>query len=281
MSLWGREPYLALRVLGAEGIYPSFEIRSATHVFIATPALVWTAVVQQPLPHEWERGEVVSLVPEEVRLLSAISLCERNPWDKPRAAVTHLAHDHIPSWDGRIDLTDPNTFELVQDKARSLAPPNLAYTVRHLGSRNDALAILERIDTDDQLLLAGLARFLGGKRLATAHNEREEAVISLFVAMGAGLEFVRLHLSYQVGRDASFEDVHEYLRRALPHGEHLGDFFAAQYEERIVATHPSNRLGEFWAPPIMADDLYDLEKALIVLFRHIILDEGEECMHAN
>jgi len=281
MLLWGRKPFIALRVFGTEGQYPSFEIRSARHVFVPSESLVWAAVIQPVLPDDWDLGEVVSLVPEEVRLLSAIALCERDPWERPRTTITHLANSYMTLGAGDLNLTAPAIFEHVADKARSIAPNNLQYRVRPLGSRDDALALLERIDVTDQLLLAGLARLLGAGRLIAAHNEREEAAISLYVSMGAALEFIRLHLSVNAETDISFGEVHAYLRRALPNGNRLAEYFAEQYEERIIATHPSNRFGEFWAPPLMADDVYDLQKSLIVLFRHILLDENGGGGHAN
>ena len=83
MSLWGRNPFLAVRILGTDGNYPRFSLRSATHRYEASDGLVWTAVVQQPLPEDWETSENPTLIPEEIRLHASLTFSEGDPWHAP------------------------------------------------------------------------------------------------------------------------------------------------------------------------------------------------------
>lgn len=282
MSLWSRKPFLAVRVLGRDGQYPSFSIRTPAHVYAASKELVWTACVQEPLPEDWELGESALLVPEEVRLLSAVGLCEFNPWEKPWPVLTNFGSRHIPLDEARANLDDGELFEVARAGAASLGVGSLGpfhrerheYELGAIGSEDDARSLLTNIDVTDQLLLAGLARLLGAGRLLSSAHEPEEAAIVMFISMGAALEFIRLHLGEQAsGTDVPFSSVYEYLRQTFPRGDEIAEYFEDRYDERIIATHPSNRMGEFWAPPLMMSDVYHLRKSLMALYRHILLGE--------
>jgi len=286
MSLWGRKTFVAVRVLGRHGHYPSFAVRTSSHIFFPSERVCWSAVLQPGLPEDWELGEATALVPEEVRLFSALSLSERDPWLNGRPIVTHWAEAYIEVNAGEMNLQSPSVFSRVEEVVAGLGTPPLdtsrlhreglsnAYVVSDTGSQSDALRLLERIDINDQLLLAGLARLLGGTRLIFAAHEMEEAALSLFVSMGAALEFVRLSLADQLpDTTISFQDVYQYLTEVYPTDSSVAEYYEYMYEHRLAATHPANRFGEFWAPPLMADDIYHLQKHLILLYRHIVLGE--------
>ena len=53
----------------------------------------------------------------------------------------------------------------------------------------------------------------------------------------------------------------------------MAEYFELRHDERIMATHPSNRFGEFWTLPLMVGDIYHLRKTLIALYRHLFLGE--------
>jgi hypothetical protein len=283
MSLWSRKTFISVRVLGSAGQYPSFSLRTQGHLYQASQDLVWTAVVQRPLPEDWELSEFTPLVPEEIRLLGAITLCEADPWNHGMPLVTNwLTKVAEPEIIG-FDLRAPGTFDSLSATAATIgaAPEShrhdsgTRYCVRDIGSPNDALDLLTNIDGSDQLLLAGLARLLGANRLLEL-SEPEEAAIILFVSMGAALERIRQHLCAEAGiDDVPFTAVHDYFKRTFPDGDDIADYYAARYEERVIATHPANRYGEFWAPPLMMGDVYHLRKSLISLYRHIVLGEVE------
>lgn len=284
MSLWGHKPFVAVRLLGTHGHYPSFDIRTPSHLFVSGDKVCWSAVVQPALPDDWELGESTALVPEEVRLYSAIALSEADPWTNGRPIITHWADKYLDIGPDQCDLQSPELFARLEETVAQFgAPPIIAsfgrpngspYMRSDVGSRDDALSILENVDASDQLLLAGLARLLGGTRLIFAAHEMEEAALSLFVSMGASLEFLRLCLAEQQSQDAvSFDAVYQYLSEVYPADSGVAEYYEYMYEHRLAATHPANRLGEFWAPPLMADDIYHLQKHLTVLYRHIALGE--------
>ena len=143
-----------------------------------------------------------------------------------------------------------------------------------IGRLEDAMALIAEIDAEDQLLLAGLARFLEAGGLLQAH-ETEAAATSLFISMSAALDFIRKFLGASTGSEGTvpFDAVHSYFRRTFPHGDEVVEYFEARWEARIIAVHPASRYGEFWAPPLMVDDVYWLRKMMITLYRHIVLGE--------
>jgi hypothetical protein len=287
MSLWSRKPFLAVRILGRHGVYPAFEISTPGHIFVADEHIVWSAVVQAPLPEDWEIGEFTQLMPEEVRLLSAVGLSERDTWEMGQPLITHWAHSHVPLSSVDFDLTAAANRDLASATARALGTgPEQAlyegkltkYVIRpDLGSHEDAIDLLNNIDSNDQLVLAGLARLLGASRVLFVAGEPEEAAISFLISMEAALEYLRLHLCDTLGTtNVPFAEVSNYLRNTFPHGEEVAEYFELRHDERIMATHPSNRFGEFWTIPLMMGDIYHLRKTLIALYRHLFLGEIPE-----
>ncbi len=109
MSLWGRKPFLTVRILGPDGYYPRFSLRSSTHRYEASDGLVWTAAIQQPLPEDWETSESPTLVPEEIRLHASLALSEGDPWHGGMPTVTVGSE----RWEEDID----DDFELESDAA--------------------------------------------------------------------------------------------------------------------------------------------------------------------
>jgi hypothetical protein len=281
MSIWSRKPFVALRLLGRHGHYPDFDFRSPSHVFVAEDDLVWSAVLQPPLPQEWELGETVVLVPEEVRLFAAITLSESDPWNNGMPVITHWNQSHLAVDGSEVDLSTPEHFDRVRAAIAALGPASAdsgpesthGYRISDVGSIDDAAQLLANIDSNDQLLLAGLARLLGANRLLAVANEPEEAAIALFISMGAALEFIRLSLIKEDGEDVPFAKVSEYFRETFSYGEDLVEYFEARNEERVIAIHPANRFGEFWAPPLMMSDVYHLRKTIMQIYRHILLGE--------
>lgn len=277
MSLWGRKPFLAVRILGTDGHYPAFSVRSATHRYHATERLVWTAVVQHPLPEDWETSETPTLIPEEIRLLAALALSEGDPWHGGVPTVTLGSR----RWEEDIDALDLDSnagearIQAALIKLQRDIQANPRFEVNDFGSEGDALDLLESFDANDELLLAGVANLHAGTRLMGPRiHELEAASLCLFVSMGAALELIRLHLSEARGTaNATFADVHQYVGDVYPKGNFLPDYLEEMYEHRTIATHPASRLGEYWTTPLMVEEIYELKKHLIVIFRHIVLGE--------
>lgn len=277
MSLWGRKPYISLRVLGKAGQYPSFDLRSPAHIYSGGSDIVWSATLQGSIPEDWELSESPVLVPEEVRLLSAVALSERELWEQGLPIIAVGANEELDPTSIGCDFTDAGAYRRLEEHAIALAA-RLAeqgpYSRRaDLGNAQDAKALLEAMNPGDQLLLAGLARLQGGTRLVCLAHEIEEASLSLFTSMTAALELLRLRLSSQAGRDVPFSAVYDYFRGTFDHGEEVAEYFEARYEERVIAVHPANRFGTFWTIPVMVGDVLHLHKTVIGLYRHILLGE--------
>ncbi len=278
MSLWGRRPFLAVRILGTDGYYPQFSIRSATHRYEAGDGLVWTAVVQQPLPEDWETSETPTLIPEEIRLLAALAFSEGDPWHGGTPTVTMGSGRWEEDVDDDLDLDSDAGKTQIQAaliRLQQQMPPEPRYEIGDVGSEGDALALLQSFDATDELLLAGVANLHAATRLMSPRiHELEAAWLCLFVSMGAALEFIRLYLNELRGTaNTSFAEVHRYVGEVYPKGNFLPDYLEEMYEHRIIATHPAGRFGEYWTPPLMVGEIYDLRKHLIVIFRHIVLGE--------
>lgn len=281
MSLWSGKSFVSVRALGHRGRYPTLELRSPTHLYTATSELAWTAVLQPALDEDWELPEVAPLLPEEIRLFGAVLLSEPDPWNNGFPGLDRGRSAHLTIELGADGLLDPQVFEKLRKQAMRLAYADVGgspgarqdYSVYDGCSRADAADLLENIDSSDQLLLAGLARLLGASRLISFADELEEGAIALFISMGAALEFIKLHIAWSTGNnDVPFSAVSDYLRSAFPHGSDVAAYFEERHDERIIAIHPANKFGDFWAPPLMVGDIYHLQKTLFGLYRHILLE---------
>jgi hypothetical protein len=130
VSLWHRKPFIAVRVLGRDGQYPAFELRSPAHLYVANQTIVWTAVFQPPVPDAWELPESPILVPEEVRLLSSIALCEANPWDRGMPVITLWGNTNVEPERIGDNLMSPKAIRQLEQIARSIGtgPRSLRYS---------------------------------------------------------------------------------------------------------------------------------------------------------
>jgi len=278
MSLWFRKPFIAVRILGPDSNLPALNFCHAEHAFVATEDIAWTAVIQPALSRDWLLSELTELVPEEIRLLVAATLCEADPWNNGMPSITHAINGHFEIIEGD-DLTADATLDRVAMIAGKLAEDAAikrgVYHVREgFGSEDDAAQILANFPEDDELLLAGAARLLECNRLIALH-ERDAAALSLFVSLGAALEYLRYHVQEvrKLSTLPSHGSVIEYLTELYPKGFELTEYLEKVNAQRVIAIHPSSRFGDFWTPPLMADDLYFLCKHLSQLYRHILLEE--------
>ena len=78
-------PRVVFQVLSRQGSYPRFTFKTVTHAFSVSEDLVWSAVVQPPVPEDWEHAEVYTLAPEDSRLCTL----GNQPSAKKRYDATH------------------------------------------------------------------------------------------------------------------------------------------------------------------------------------------------
>lgn len=275
MSLWGRRPYLAVRLLGEDGYYPDFALRSPTHRYEACAHGVWIAVIQKPLPDGWETSEHPTLIPEEIRLLGAIAFAEGDPWSNGMPVLTLGSGRWEEEVEDGFDLSSSDADARVAAALGQLRKQRASpvFELRPTGEEEDAVALLKNFDSEDELLLAAVNSFHTAVRLLNI-REMEAASLCLLVSMGAALEFIRLSLNDSRGTaNTSFAEVHQYLGEVYPEGSSLPDYLEEMYEHRVISIHPAGRFGEYWTTPLMVGEIYDLRKHLIVIFRHIILGE--------
>ena len=250
---------------------------------MAAQDLVWCAVVQPPLGEGWEKGEVGTFLPEEIRLLSAVCLSERDPFMKGALGLQLYcrAEFDVEEFPHKLDDPELDTYartladRLRRDyEAQDYYPTfrNAQVTLSDAGSLADAIDILEAIDLDDQLLLAGLSRLLSALRLRT-DGYLEEAFIIATISLGAAMEFVRLHLEDRDATDRSYKDVYDYFRTVFPFGDPFPEFLEWMYDLRVIAIHPSSRLGEHWSPGLMVGMVLELENWLKIIYRHLLLGD--------
>lgn len=278
MPLWSPKPFIALRILGADGNTPALNFCHEGHAFVATEDIAWCAVIQPALPQDWLLSEITGLVPQEIRLLAAVTLCEADPWNKGLPILTHTINTHVELFEGD-DLRKDATLDRIANIAGKLAHDARvkrgSYPVRtDMGSEDDALQILANFPEDDELLLAGTARLLECNRVESL-GEPNAAALSLFVSLGASLEYLRyfLQATRVLLAPPPIKDVIEYLSELYPKGFELKEYLEEVNAKRVIAIHPSSSHGEYWTPPLMADDLYFLRKHVVQLYRHILLEE--------
>jgi hypothetical protein len=253
-------------------------------VFVASEEAVWTAVVQPPLPENWERAELVTFTPQEVRLFAAVFLSEADPFENGAVSPQLWTGRQIPIDGPDPDLSSENFLASVPDMLERLrkdagesdwaAPQREGpYILQDTGTLQDAQMLLESVQTDDQLLLAGLYRLLSGLRLHAERQFLEEAFVQFSISLSAALEFIRLVLEEREGRQQRFEHVYAYFRETFWFGDPFSDWLEWMYELRVMAFHPASRYGEAWVPPVMVGMAYELQKWLTIIYRHIILGE--------
>jgi hypothetical protein len=283
VRMFFREPVFAFQVLGPRGNYPKLSIRTSAHAYVAAEDLVWCGIIQPPLGEDWETGEVGAFLPEEVRLLSAVVLSERDPFMNGALGLERGYRRQVEAVALPCALDDPAFEKYARDLAEGLRQDaqrtdwhpllrNERPRLSDAGSHEDAMEVLGAIDVDDQLLLAGLRRMLSALYLRR-DDYLEEAFVMSTISLGAALEFVRLHLEDRDGGSRAYKDVYNYFRGTFPFGDPFPEFLEWMYELRVIATHPASRYGEHWAPGLMVGMVYELENWLKVIYRHLILGD--------
>lgn len=279
--MWPHSAAIRVRLLGKDGRYPAFQVETANHLLSTSSGRCWAAVVQPELDPEWEWSERVTLSPEEIRLYAAVTLPEPDPWEKGLLIITHWAQGELNPGSLGWDLRSAELRErlegyvaelLLAASGEPLRPvvPGPYSLGKATGSLTDTLELLESIDVNDQLLLAGLSRLLQASRLGGTYDGPEDSCLPLFVSMGSAMEFIRLHLSHERGSEQPMREVYEYLRESFPYGDEVVEYFEEMYDYRVLTIHPASRLGEYWTPPLMVGDVYHLRKSLMSLYRHIL-----------
>jgi hypothetical protein len=273
-----------LQVLGKGGHYPSFSVRSRNHLFVPNTDIVWCAVKHVPPKHTWHEVEIFTYFPEEIRLLGAISLAAGDPWDDGRFSVCPWLRsepkvDSVPPF-GSDEFIAYGTNLASQLSASSGVLDYCAFSSQtyslgeqQQGSEKGVKRLIRSIDPSDHLLIGGLSRYLSAQRLALTYAHFEEASLLALLALDAALEYLRLALAERIEKSLKHADVYKYLADEFPQGEVFSKWLIELYDNRIMLVHPASRLGESWTAPMLKNELWDLIRWLVLIYRHILLGE--------
>jgi hypothetical protein len=282
--------HVSLRLLGKAGRYPLYSVRRYDNLLICEPSLVWGATVQTVVQTHEEHSEVAVYRPEEVRLYASVVLSEADPFNNGWLIVEPWTYDEtIALPEGHADLTDSSVEDFLREQAERLRDRELQrdgrtsfdrfrqhhgpYDLARTGDLGACLQLISSVDPEDRLCIRGLTKLLSSMALAHTLWFMEEAALAAYISLEAALQMIRQHLERESGTTASYDDVYGYLERTFPTGVPLVRFLREIHEIRNVIVHPSNRFGEFWAPPMLADDCYEAIEWLVPLYRHVLLGE--------
>lgn len=269
-----------LRLLGNRGFYPKYPIETSNHLFFANEEVAFSVVRQ---PWDIEVPEVALLMPEEIRLYAALTLSEAFPFEKgrfrihpwsPGITVNEPGGSKEFSTSAFVDLANSEMARQCEAGERDyLINSGRPFETGDLGSREVVCDLIDKIPMVDELIIRGLSRLLSANHLITFAGFLEEAAVIGHISLEAALEYIRQTLSRFAGKELSFSDVFDHIEETFPTGEAFAGVLRQDYEARILLIHASSRFGEFWSPPVMAGECYELMHSLIHLYRYIILGE--------
>ncbi|HEX6036524.1 hypothetical protein [Longimicrobium sp.] len=142
-----------------------------------------------------------------------------------------------------------------------------------LGDEQAVLELIKAVDVRDELIIRGLSRLIAANHLVSYAVFFEESAVTGYISLEAALECLRQDLENTTGSSASLKDVFQIIRETFPTGESFAEVLQTDYENRIMMIHPNSRFGEYWAPPVHADEAYELLDSLVHLYRYILLGE--------
>jgi len=265
--------------------YPPGEFRNPEGSIIATPdfmAMVATfGEVEAPEDHH---SETEFLSPFEVRLLATILLS----WNTDSGmfglypVMTELRRPYVG-----LDLSNPKVLDGLAGEFRAFLEkdPPLAEIHRPpcLGGRayrfneyselryDRQREILGAIDVRDHLAIRGLGAMIRANMLAQFSEFLENACMSLWIAMDASMHLILRELK-ESGIDAPTpKDAARFLDDAFNWSDSNG-YFADYYEGRIKTIHPESKFGVYPAAPLDADDFYDLNASLLLVYDFLLTD---------
>jgi hypothetical protein len=202
------EQRVDLQVLGRSGHYPAYQIKSRNHLFVASPEVVWCAVRHREPRAYFNDSAIFTYYPEEIRLLSAVSLSAGDPWESGRFSISPWLREEI-DYHAAPPFDKPIFIRYCTGHAKRLARSTeivdhcsreAGYSLGEQGSAASVLELLEAIDVNDELLLAGLSRFLSAQRLALTRSFFEESSLFGLLALDAALEYMRQCLEGEESR---------------------------------------------------------------------------------
>ena len=274
-----------VRLLRPEQEYP-IQLEYPVHNFIHRDALYYSSekavfiVTKRKSTYAYDSSYHVAIwLPEEIQLLGALTLSVPEgsgmvvfaPW------YDSIVHDMPIS----VDLSSDNSIKTCLDIANNLyveheSSNKSPYNIRAMSRSepNCERDLFEHIDPHNGLLTRGLYTLMKSQLLMRSYDFMEEAFMDLQVSREAALQLIREHLKSLGNPNASYSDVHNYIRLNFLFGEPLVDYLEQVHEQWIETKHPLSIYGAEWAPPVSFDDISDTYGCLVSIYRHIILGES-------
>ena len=282
-SHWNIKEGIIIRAYMPIGYYPKKALGQKDSSFIIDEKLIFSAVRFKAVGIEEYYIEREWIVPEEVKLLSSIALSVEDDRGKV-FAYPHPVGFRIE--DKGYDLSEISTLlefqsaltRKIKDENntfwQTVSPPlalgGPEYQINEsVANLSRQMEIYDAINLDDHLLIRGLGAFLKGDLLSVHHIFHTEACISLHIAMEATLQIILRRLRNNI-HNPSNKDASEYLGNVFNSKYIPEKYFEDYYRDRIVAVHPSNRIGTFPDAPLSADDFYDLYEQLRSVYDFLI-----------
>ena len=286
---WNLKEGILLRAYMPLGFYPKNALNSPNSSFVVDNNLIYSVTRFKDVEIESYYIEREWIVPEEIQLLSAIALSVEDDYGKV------FAYPHPVGFklkDEEYDLSDKRTLEefgqillkslkndakkfwLTVDPPIALGGPEYKFN-ENAYDVNRQIEIYNSIDLRDHLLIRGLGAFLKGDLLSAHHIFHTEACISLHIAMEATLQIILRRLRNTI-QNPSNKDASKYICEVFQSQYIPEHYFEDYYTDRIVAVHPSNRVGTFPDAPLAADDFADLYEELRSVYDFLLTGKVRE-----
>lgn len=277
-----------------KGIYPHTSIAVPGGSYVADGDLVFSVVdatrwdwYGQDLPYT----EMDWLMPEEVRFLSSIFLCQT--FDSPPLRMypqrypCFLANDrfdissnaHLTTIKEAL-LNGDDQYLMLKNKSVckkiSAFRRSFEYDLTNLDDLelDRQQAIFIGIDIQDHVLLRGLATLMKSAMLTAYSEFYEEATMVLFVSLDASLSLVLKRLRARGAAETTVKDaadwVYNTFDKPLGHSKQDEVYFAEFYEKRVMTLHPESRYGINAFAPLFHDDQIYLFNWLVALYAYLI-----------
>jgi hypothetical protein len=273
---------VSIRLLSPLGDYPAGGFRSPEASIVVGPDLIAmvTSFVKVETP-EGYYSETEFLSPFEVRLLAAVLLS----WDTDSGmfCLYPVMTDLQRPYTG-LDLSIPEVLEdLIGEFRAFLAegplaevhrPPCVGGRSYHFSEYSELRCERQReifaaIDINDHLAVRGLGALIKANMLGRFPEFLENACMSLWIAMDASMHMIQRGLKESGMDDPTAEDVGRFLDDAFDWEDSDG-YFVDYYEGRIKTIHPKSRFGVYPGAPLYADDFYDLNASLILVYDFLV-----------
>jgi hypothetical protein len=274
-----------VRLMSPLGRYPAESLYCGSAALIISPDICFS-VTHLGRYSGWA-SEVDPLTPAEIPLFGSVVLGEAGHpylYPYPVDAMTFK----LPSFAGSINEAiamdcKSHLVEFIQrehqreyrDAVFAIHKPPLLggrpYDLVEKLNKTNFEKMFSKLQKSDRVTQRGVNCLLKA-RMAFLHPEFGEAgCIYLWIALDAAHSLVLEGLRNKGIQNPSSKDAARYFDEWLGDETEWEKFFEDDYENRIRAIHPANRLEAESIPQFMADDFYDLNDLLIPFFHSLVL----------